>query len=1179
MNNTLANKTLLIPAASAKSIASRYKWISLDLVEPNLGAPLNLPLEQTDTYILSSNNQGTERGWIKFSQIDTKNLVVNTLSAESISAYSIIATYFSALSVSFVSRRTENQEVTGNLTVAGNLFVDNFISADKAFFRNLTALNFDLGGGGAGGIKAKFGIFDSLSSQTIAFDTLSGDGRNLNPVGELIFNRPVGTARMFTINLPISGSNNFYFGVCASPFATISANDNLGIGYQSGFINEIGNNNINIGKFAGFRNLSSDNVYIGYNAGLFNELGSDNIYIGRESGWNIGNINTSVRRNVVLGSYHLVNNSQNVILGYGNNSSRNTNVVLIGTNKTAVSSNDIIIGEKITVLNGDGQVLINSLYPLTGFNNTIINTDTIGYGSFTQNSNNIHIGPQAGKFNTSYGNIIIGAYAGFRSSGPSDRGSYHNIIIGTGAGEYLSGGGNNNIILGPYAHSQQWDKEPGFSNIVIGYSASSRGWNNSILLGRSAAADRNNRFVVGAPDFGSQSRYDGTFWGTFSATEELFAPRINSYEMYTTSLTSLSHVVRVFYLDTVITTLSALSSADFLSLSGGLVTGTLSARTLSGDGLEINPIGPFRYNRDLFNINTWFRDSNSDARTLAGNDNLFIGREAGANITVGTCNIFFGRRAGVNTTLANNNVFIGSEVGCGNTTGCNNVLIGLQAGRFSNNVGNNNVILGTCAAANNNANSNTILGDRAGFNTTNGGDNVFLGAFAGSSNSTGLQNIYIGASAGGPLMGSSSTYSNVIGLGINVTASASNQFLVGSWGTPISGKIFGPLEVDSLSANNAIYARSIFTTDLVTKNFTLENVNLDNFTANRIEVNSLTAYNAVLSGDGSGLNPIGPIRYNRHSRNIGAFNVDVDISNRGGTDNIAFGQNSSRGLYKGSNNIYIGSNTGSVVDARNEKLSAIRVVTPGSYVVGPGRLFKAYFQGTCIRPASALPSVGINIGSGNFGIDQFSITDFGEGYKITPTIIVRYEDGSGTPITGSITASAIAILNQFEGNNTILIGNSAQGVRYSNSVGIGAFVNLESDNSLVLGSQLYPFTSGTIYGPLDVKGHFSAVTKSFLIKHPIKKNKHLQYGSLEGPELGVYYRGKTNKNIIKLPKVWEHLVHEDSITVQLTPVGKEQNLYVISYNNKQINVGNVKGSYFYTVYGERKDVPKLEVEV
>ena len=49
---------------------------------------------------------------------------------------------------------------------------------------------------------------------------------------------------------------------------------------------------------------------------------------------------------------------------------------------------------------------------------------------------------------------------------------------------------------------------------------------------------------------------------------------------------------------------------------------------------------------------------------------------------------------------------------------------------------------------------------------------------------------------------------------------------------------------------------------------------------------------------------------------------------------------------------------------------------------------------------------------------------------------------------------------------------------------------------------------------LEVAGAFTAETKSFLIDHPTKQGMKLQYGSLEGPENGVYVRGIASGNVI-----------------------------------------------------------------
>jgi hypothetical protein len=117
---------------------------------------------------------------------------------------------------------------------------------------------------------------------------------------------------------------------------------------------------------------------------------------------------------------------------------------------------------------------------------------------------------------------------------------------------------------------------------------------------------------------------------------------------------------------------------------------------------------------------------------------------------------------------------------------------------------------------------------------------------------------------------------------------------------------------------------------------------------------------------------------------------------------------------------------------------------------------------------------------------------------------------------------------------------------------------------------------------LEVNGSFAATTKSFVIPHPTKKGKKLRYGSLEGPENGVYIRGKTTERIIKLPAYWTKLVDSESITVNLTPIGEYQQLYVEKIEKNKVYIKNAASKNInchYTIYGERCDVEKLEVEV
>jgi hypothetical protein len=111
---------------------------------------------------------------------------------------------------------------------------------------------------------------------------------------------------------------------------------------------------------------------------------------------------------------------------------------------------------------------------------------------------------------------------------------------------------------------------------------------------------------------------------------------------------------------------------------------------------------------------------------------------------------------------------------------------------------------------------------------------------------------------------------------------------------------------------------------------------------------------------------------------------------------------------------------------------------------------------------------------------------------------------------------------------------------------------------------------------LEVNGSFAATTKSFDIEHPTKEGMRLHHGVVEGPEHSVYVRGKSKEKVILLPDYWEGLVHEDTITVQLTAIGGEQNLYVEDIKDNKVYVNGE--NYFYYIQAERKDIERFEVE-
>ena len=122
----------------------------------------------------------------------------------------------------------------------------------------------------------------------------------------------------------------------------------------------------------------------------------------------------------------------------------------------------------------------------------------------------------------------------------------------------------------------------------------------------------------------------------------------------------------------------------------------------------------------------------------------------------------------------------------------------------------------------------------------------------------------------------------------------------------------------------------------------------------------------------------------------------------------------------------------------------------------------------------------------------------------------------------------------------------------------------------------------TIDGKVSCGSLSSGLPKSFDIKHPSKEGWRLRYACIEGPEAGVYYRGRLkNQKIIRLPYYWKDLVSVDSITVQLQPIGAHQDIIVKRWDDEYIYLqaqGGLPINCFYHVYAERNDIDKLEVE-
>ena len=134
-------------------------------------------------------------------------------------------------------------------------------------------------------------------------------------------------------------------------------------------------------------------------------------------------------------------------------------------------------------------------------------------------------------------------------------------------------------------------------------------------------------------------------------------------------------------------------------------------------------------------------------------------------------------------------------------------------------------------------------------------------------------------------------------------------------------------------------------------------------------------------------------------------------------------------------------------------------------------------------------------------------------------------------------------------------------------------------NTVQTGTYIGAHVGGSI--SVSVSGR-SGGAKPFDMPHPSKEGYRLRYVCVEGPENGVYFRGRVvNKNVINLPDYWKDLVDYTTISVQLQPIGAHQNVIVKRVEPTQIHLqaqGGMPINCYYHVFGERQDIERLVEE-
>jgi hypothetical protein len=334
------------------------------------------------------------------------------------------------------------------------------------------------------------------------------------------------------------------------------------------------------------------------------------------------------------------------------------------------------------------------------------------------------------------------------------------------------------------------------------------------------------------------------------------------------------------------------------------------------------------------------------------------------------------------------------------------------------------------------------------------------------------------------------------------------------------------------------------------------------------------AHSTVSITAGNGLTGGGTIDASR-TLDVGAANgITVAADSVAVTEGVGLAVNTT-GVHVKANTGIVANSTGTFVNA-----TYIATIASNTSLYSNGSFTNAFTVGTA----------SYFVTNGNFGIANSVPTDK---LSVNGT---TYFGGVTKFVTGAWHLSTDGKNRFYYGPNARTYFGSGDGIyEFRNSTDTGTVVIDNSGNTGI--SNTSPThklsVNGTTYisgnvgigtttvsaYALTVNGSFAATTKSFVIDHPTKPDMKLRYGSLEGPENGVYVRGRSNTSTIELPDYWIGLVDENSITVNLTPIGKKQELYVKAISNNIVTVGGARTvDFFYTIFAERKDVEKLVVE-
>ena len=327
--------------------------------------------------------------------------------------------------------------------------------------------------------------------------------------------------------------------------------------------------------------------------------------------------------------------------------------------------------------------------------------------------------------------------------------------------------------------------------------------------------------------------------------------------------------------------------------------------------------------------------------------------------------------------------------------------------------------------------------------------------------------------------------------------------------------------------------------------------------------------------------------------------LQTTVHNYTDNNSVSIGQNAGK-TSQGEFSVAIGSYAGhtnqgdacvAIGSVSGTNTQGIRAISIGLYSAqnyqGEDSIAIGSSSGQTDQKTNAI-AIGSFAGNTNQEVNAIAIGRYtGQIDQSSNAVAIGYEAGFTTQQTSAVAlGSGAGRTNQ--GTNSIAIGKNA------------GYLN-QGNNSIILnatGSALNGTTQGLFIKPIASSANTSnlliydtttseinystAVGKTFVINHPIDENKYLVHACLEGPEAGIYYRGKgtiTNDESVQinLPEYVKYIGSNYTINITRIYSGKKTNeTYETSeIENNSFTVYGKNGSFYWIVYAERL---KIEIE-